>query len=114
MEERRLEGGRLLEAGKLSQAEIARQLGISRAKVSDWAEEVESDSIRGLRKGTAEGTKHKECCYGNVKQGLKMLIQTANPKCAQCWTVALLVCETDLTSRSASFRQRAFLLGDAS
>jgi hypothetical protein len=32
---RKAAGGRLLKAGKLSQAEIARQLGISRATVSD-------------------------------------------------------------------------------
>lgn len=29
MEERRLEGGRLLRSGKLSQADIARRLGVS-------------------------------------------------------------------------------------
>jgi len=50
MEERRLDGGRLLKAGKLSQAEIARQLGVSRATVSDWAKKVEKAGIRGLYK----------------------------------------------------------------
>jgi transposase len=55
MEERRWEGGRLLKAGKLSQAEIARQLGVSRATVSDWAKKVEAEGIRGLRKRTAKG-----------------------------------------------------------
>jgi transposase len=48
MEERRLEGGRLLKAGKLSQAEIARRLGISRAMVSDWAKKIAEEGIRGL------------------------------------------------------------------
>jgi len=55
MEERRLDGGRLLKAGKLSQAEIARQLGVSRATVSDWAKKVEKAGIRGLYKRKAKG-----------------------------------------------------------
>lgn len=55
MEERRLQGGCLLKAGKLSQAEIARQLGVSRATVSDWAKKLEAEGMRGLRKKTAKG-----------------------------------------------------------
>jgi transposase len=55
MEERRLEGGRLLKAGGLSQAEIARQLGVSRATVSDWAKKITKEGIRGLRKRKAKG-----------------------------------------------------------
>lgn len=55
MEERRLEGGRLLKAGKVSQAEIARQLGVSRTTVSDWAKKVEKAGIRGLHKRKAKG-----------------------------------------------------------
>lgn len=46
MEEMRLEGGRLLKAGQLNQAEIARQLGVSRATVSAWAKTVEAKGIR--------------------------------------------------------------------
>lgn len=37
MEERRLEAGRLLQAGELSQAEIARCIGVSARSVSQWA-----------------------------------------------------------------------------
>jgi transposase len=55
MEERRREGGRLLKAGKLSQAEIARQVGVSRATVSEWARKVKEEGIRGLRKRKAKG-----------------------------------------------------------
>jgi transposase len=55
MEERRLEGGRLLKAAKLTQAEIARQVGVSRATISAWAKKVEAEGIRGLRKRTAKG-----------------------------------------------------------
>jgi transposase len=43
LEERRLEAGRLLRAGRLSQAEIARQLGVSRTAVSRWAQRLQDD-----------------------------------------------------------------------
>jgi len=72
MEERRLEGGRLLKAGKLSQAEIARQLGVSRATVSDWAKKVKAAGIRGLRKRTAKGGRSK--LTKEQKQRLKRLL----------------------------------------
>ena len=55
MEERRREGGRLLKAGKLSQAEIARCLGISRATVSDWAKQVSAGGLRALRRRSSTG-----------------------------------------------------------
>jgi putative transposase len=72
MEERRLEGGRLLKAGKLSQAEIARQLGVSRATVSDWGKTVETKGIRGLRKRKAAGSQSK--LSGQQKQKLKYML----------------------------------------
>jgi transposase len=50
MEEPRLEGGRLLKTEKLSKAEIAQQLGVSRPTISDWAKKVEAKGFRGLRK----------------------------------------------------------------
>ncbi len=59
MEERRLEGGRLLKEDKLSQAEIARHLGVSRATVSDWAKVVKAKSIEGLRSRKAPGSQSK-------------------------------------------------------
>ncbi len=40
VEERRVEAGRLLRAGHLSRAEIARQLGVSRTAVSQWAQRL--------------------------------------------------------------------------
>jgi transposase len=46
LEERRLEAGRLLRAGRLSQAEIARRLGVSRMAVSLWAARLAHDSQR--------------------------------------------------------------------
>ena len=72
LEERRLEGGRLLKAGKLTQAEIARQLGVSRATISDWAKKVEAEGMRGLRKRTAKGGSSK--LTKEQKQRLKRLL----------------------------------------
>lgn len=40
--ERRLEGGRLLRAGRLSQAEIARHLGVSQVAVAKWKQRLEA------------------------------------------------------------------------
>jgi putative transposase len=48
-----------LKAGQLSQAEIARQLGVSRATVSDWAKIIEVKGIRGLRRRKAAGSQSK-------------------------------------------------------
>ena len=59
MEERRLEGGRLLKAGKLSKAEISRHLGVSRATVGEWARIIETKGICGLRKRKATGSVSK-------------------------------------------------------
>src|SRR5919197_6492757 len=39
-EERRLETGRLLQAGQVFYAEIARRLGVSRMAVSKWAQQL--------------------------------------------------------------------------
>lgn len=88
MEERRLEGGRLLKAGKLTQAEIARQLGVSRATVSDWAKKVEAEGIRGLRKRTAKGGTSK--LTKEQKQRLKRLLDRgalANGFSTDRWTL---------------------------
>jgi putative transposase len=49
MEERRLEAARLLRQGLLSQAEIARQLGVSRASVSRWAATLAQEGLCGLQ-----------------------------------------------------------------
>ena len=46
--ERRREGARLLRAGKLSQAAIARQLGVSRAAVTLWKQALAVSGLRGL------------------------------------------------------------------
>src|SRR5512137_709216 len=53
MEERRLQGAQLLKAGKLSQAEIARQLGVSRTAVTRWAQQLATG--QSLRRRVAPG-----------------------------------------------------------
>ena len=55
MEERRLEGGRLLRAGKLSQAAIARELGVSRATVAAWNKRLQAGGMRQLRRRVPAG-----------------------------------------------------------
>jgi len=49
LEERRLEAARCLRAGKLSQAEIARQFGVSRATVTRWKQGLQRAGVPGLR-----------------------------------------------------------------
>jgi putative transposase len=55
LEERRLLGGRWLQAGKLSQAEIARRLGVSRTTVSDWAKQLVKGDLRQLQRRKSSG-----------------------------------------------------------
>src|SRR5260370_27508010 len=47
LEERRLQAGRLLRAGHLSQTQIAHRLGVSRMAVSHWAKQL-ADNPQGL------------------------------------------------------------------
>ena len=73
MEERRLAGGRLLREGKLSKAEIARQLGVSRASVTAWAKTLENKGPRGLGSKKAGGRESK--LSKEQKKRLKCLLQ---------------------------------------
>src|SRR5271155_1547474 len=47
MEERRLEGARLLEDG-VSQADVARQLGVKRQSVHEWTKVMATEGEKGL------------------------------------------------------------------
>lgn len=55
LEERRLEAGRLLKEGRLSQSQIAKQLGVSRMAVSQWAKCYRRGGIRRLQRRVAAG-----------------------------------------------------------
>jgi putative transposase len=55
LEERRLAAARLLRAGRLAQAEIARRVGVSRASVTRWKRRLERDGRRGLRRRASPG-----------------------------------------------------------
>src|SRR2546430_16746670 len=55
LEERRLAAARLLQAEQSSQAEIARQLGVSRASVTRWKQRLEQEGPRGLQRRAAPG-----------------------------------------------------------
>ena len=79
LEERRLEGGRLLRAGKLSQADIARHLNVSRASVSAWAKVLRTVGVRGLRRRTAAGSSSK--LSAAQKQRLKRLLDRGALAC---------------------------------
>jgi transposase len=79
MEERRLEGGHLLKEGKMSQAEIARHLGVSRATVGDWAKIVKAKGIRGLQKKKAPGSESK--LSKSQKEKLKRMLDRGALAC---------------------------------
>jgi putative transposase len=73
MEERRREGARLIRRGKLSRAEIARQLGVSRRAVENWAQTLKAGGLRRLRRRKASGRPPK---LSPAQQGqLKRLIR---------------------------------------
>ncbi len=55
MEGRWRQGAYLLRAGKLTQAEIARELGVSRTAVSQWKAALEEKGMRGLRVTRSSG-----------------------------------------------------------
>ena len=55
LEERRLVAARLLRRGQLSQAAIARRLGVSRAAVTQWKQRLQAGGARGLQRGQGAG-----------------------------------------------------------
>ena len=55
LEERRLIGGRLLKQGQLSQAQIARRLGVSRPAVSQWAQLMDGGGLPQLYQRISTG-----------------------------------------------------------
>ena len=55
MAERRAEGVRLLQAREMSQAQIARHLGVSEATISKWKKVLEESGPTGLQAQKASG-----------------------------------------------------------
>jgi len=89
MEERRLEAARLLRRGKLTQAEIARQLGVSRMAVSQWAARLEAGGIRQLRQRRSGGRPAKLTAAqrGQLRRLLKRGARAAG-FATERWTLA--------------------------
>lgn len=49
MEERRMEGAKLLRQGKMTQEAIAQRLGVSRMSVNKWKQQLKAEGLRGLK-----------------------------------------------------------------
>jgi transposase len=55
MEERRLAAARLLRSGRMTQAEIAGEVGVSRASVTRWKQRLAEAGVAGLRRRAPAG-----------------------------------------------------------
>jgi len=55
LEERRQAAAGLLRAGRVTQAEIARRMGVSRASVTRWKQRLARGGVRGLRRRAPPG-----------------------------------------------------------
>lgn len=73
MAERRAEGVRLLEAGEMTQAEIARHLGVTEAAVSKWKRQLLEEGPQALqaRKATGRPPKLDEAAKQTLRKKLE-------------------------------------------
>lgn len=72
MAERRMEGVRMLETGEKSQAQIARELGVSEACVSMWNKKLQEQGLQSLDARTASGRPAKLSPTDKVKLAEKL------------------------------------------
>jgi transposase len=76
MEERRMKGVKLLRAGRMTQKEIAKRLGVSRVSGSNWKRHLKAEGRKGLKARTSSGRPAK--LSRQQQQGLvKLLSQGA-------------------------------------
>ena len=73
MEERRRRGAELLRANKMTKAEIARELGVSRAAVGKWSQMLQEKGVRGLAQRYALGNASK--LTADQKKELKEIVK---------------------------------------
>ena len=73
MEDRRMRGARLLRVGRLSQAEIARRLGVSRAAVHLWARQLSTCGLDQLRRRKPPGRPFR--LSGTERRLLSLLLE---------------------------------------
>jgi transposase len=89
MEQRRREAARLLRAGKLRPAEIARQLGVSRSAVSQWAAQLKQGGLREWRRRRSAGRPPK--LTAEQKRQLRRTLRRGAQKAGfqtERWTLA--------------------------
>jgi len=80
MEERRLAAAPFLRAGRLCQAAIARELGISRAAVTAWKRALERAGVRGLRRRRPRGGPPVPPA-GTSSRPVAQLLRSRRPRC---------------------------------
>lgn len=77
MAERRQEGVRLLQTGQMTQAQIARELGVSEAAVSHWKKRLAEQGAESLRGRKATGRpprlnrQQKQALVGKLRAGAR-------------------------------------------
>lgn len=73
MEERRLTGGRLLRSGRVSKADIARRMGVSRATVSIWDKRLKAGGLKQLKRRLTTGRPAKLTLQ--QRRGLRQILK---------------------------------------
>src|SRR5437879_6078042 len=111
LEERRLAAARLLRAGTLSQAAIARELSVSRAAVTHWQQRLARAGLRGLRQRRPSGRPGRltpaqwRRLFALLKRG-----PVASGFATERWTLRRIAA---LITRSFGVRYHAHALGRA-